>query len=131
MPIAYHSLVNLKYSCVCLDNSINPEVINLELREDFLPQWFEFHEALGVRRDKLEHLREKHEKDPSVCMYEATKLWFEQDDPKPSWNMIAYVLRYKLLDPARADRVERNHGIADHPSSLLDRPRQSIKCFYM
>ncbi len=111
------------YIILGVQDNINPEVINLELRDDYLPQWFELHEALGLKRGTLEYLRDTYEKDPSVCMYEATRLWFEQGDPKPSWAQIAYVLRYKLLDPVRADRIERNHGLAEHPH-LLERPRK-------
>ena len=55
-------------------------------------------------------------------MYEATKSWVEQDDQRPSWERIVHVLRYKLVDPERADRIEGIFGLSELPNPLLEQP---------
>ena len=104
------------------EKKISSELVNLEMRDDYYPQWFELFEALGLDRKKLEYMRDEYAKDPKVCMYEASRQWFQQGDPKPSWELICYVLRYKLLDPVHADRIEGILGLSDIPNPLLTQP---------
>ena len=86
-------------------------MINLELQDNYESQWFDLFHELGLDYDKLEYLQNKYSKDPKVCMYEAAKFWVEQGDPKPSWERISHVLRYKLLDPEHADRIDASIGL--------------------
>ena len=100
--------------------------MSLELRDDYYPQWFELYEALGLNRQKLEYMRDTYNKDPKVCMYEATRLWFEQGDPKPSWQKIVHALRYNLLNPEHADRIEGIFGLSDLPNPLLGQACEQV-----
>lgn len=100
---------------------INPDLVILELWEDYHARWYDLYNHLGLKHEVLEHLMTKYKKDPKVCMHEATRLWFDQGDPKPSWEKIVQVLRYKLLEPEKADRLEAILGLTNQPNPLIGR----------
>lgn len=85
---------------------MNVELVLLELRDELHPQWFELFQAVGVNRDKLVDMRDRYRKDPKVCMHEVVRLWFSLNKPRPSWELLVKALRYTLLEPVHADRVE-------------------------
>lgn len=84
-------------------------------------RWFDIFLNLGIDRAMLEKSAKDHPYNSHLSLLDVIILWLEREDPPPTWQALADVLRHKLLEGKIADEIEKKY--CAKPSS------DQSKCF--
>lgn len=72
-------------------------------------RWFDIFLNLGIDRAMLEKSAEDHPYNSHLSLLDVIILWLEREDPPPTWQALADVLRHKLLEGKIADEIEKKY----------------------
>jgi len=108
------------YSSTELNTPSNPskpqmgDVYSL-LVDGALTRWYDIFIHLGIDRAMLEKSARDHPDNSHLALLDVIVLWLEKEDPPPTWQALAHVLRHKVLEGKIAEKIEKKY--ISNPSS--------------
>ena len=103
---------SLNYSSAELCNHSDPSKPQMGdvyalLVDGALYRWYDIFVHLGVDRAVLDKAARDHPCNSHLSLLDVIVVWLEREDPPPTWQALAHVLRHNLLEGKISEKIEK------------------------